>query len=154
VNDLILADHKVGGVISATHVQGDLVAHLLLGIGVNVAASPAVPRDPRVPAAGSLAALAGADAPGLRELAFALLRELDRAIDDLVAGRGADLVAAYQERSVVVGREVAIWPVAEDAPAGEPLLRGRVLAVRDDLGLELEGHAEAVYVGRLTLQDG
>lgn len=153
VNDLLLAEQKIGGVLSATQLLGDRVTYALVGIGVNVAHSPDVPRHPSLPPAGSLAGLAGAVAPSLTELTLALLVELDVAVAQLRSG-GAELVDAYRRRSLVVGRRVAIWPVNDGAVTGEPLATGRVLALRPDLGLELEGYDEPVHAGRLTLLGG
>ena len=154
VNDLLLAERKIGGVLSATQLLGGRVTYALVGIGVNVARSPDVPRHPSLPPTGSLAGLAGAAAPSLTELTLALLVELDVAVAQLRSGGGSELVEDYRRRSVVVGRRVAIWPVNDGAMAAEPLATGRVLALRPDLGLELEGYDEPVYAGRLTLLEG
>ncbi len=151
VNDLLLAERKIGGVLSATQVLGGLVTYALVGIGINVGHSPDVPRHASLPPVGSLAGLAGAMAPSLTELTRALLIELDVAVAQLRSGGGAELVEAYRHRSLVVGRQVAIWPVGDDPLGAEPLATGRVLALRPDLGLELEGQTEPVHTGRLTL---
>ena len=154
VNDLLLAERKIGGVLSATQLLGGLVTYALVGIGINVGHSPDVQRHPSLPPVGSLAGLAGAMAPSLTELTRALLIELDVAVAQLRSGGGSELVEAYRRRSLVIGRQVAIWPVSEDAQGAEPLVTGRVLALRPDLGLELEGHAAPVHTGRLTLLEG
>ncbi len=153
VNDLLLDGRKVGGVLSATHVQADQATHVLVGIGLNVERAPELPRDPRAPLPGSLRQLAGSDAPSLPSLTLALLAELDRALEQVRSGGGAELVEAYRRRSLVVGRRVAIWPVNDDAGAQEPVLEGRVRSLRRDLGLIIEGHPEPVHGGRLTFSD-
>ena len=152
VNDVLLYGHKVGGVISATQVASGRVTYALFGIGVNVRTTPVVERDPRVPPAGSLLELVGAAAPTLRALTVALLAELDRTIASLRAGAGSAVVAEYRARSLTVGRRVAIWPVGEVAPPSAPERTGTVLAIRDDLGLEL-GDGSVVHAGRLTFLD-
>jgi BirA family transcriptional regulator, biotin operon repressor / biotin---[acetyl-CoA-carboxylase] ligase len=155
VNDLVIAERKIGGVLSATLVQGTVATHVLVGIGISVQATPAVPRHPSAPAAGSLAELAPAVAPSLATLTVALLGELDAAVAEVRAGRGDALIESYRRRSVVVGRRVAIWPVDADTSAHRPTRIGRVRRLRQDLGLELEGSAEPVHTGRLTLlEDG
>ena len=153
VNDVMLAGHKVGGVISATQVLKERVSHVLIGIGVNVHQVPHVARDPRVAPAGSLEALAGDASPAFTPLTLALLAELDRAVAELRAGDGAALVEAYRRRSLVVGRRVAIWPVTDDEHAGAPRWTGTVGAIRDDLSLEIREHEGVVSSGRLTLLD-
>jgi BirA family biotin operon repressor/biotin-[acetyl-CoA-carboxylase] ligase len=153
VNDVVLTGHKVGGVISATQVVADRVSHVLMGIGVNVHQAPRVARDPRVAPAGSLADLAGDAAPALADLTLALLAELDLGVAQVRAGDGDALLEAYRRRSLVVGRRVAIWPVGDDAHAGEPRWTGTVRALRDDLSLELVDPEVVVSSGRLTLLD-
>jgi len=153
VNDVVLAGHKVGGVISATQVAADRVTHVLVGIGVNVHQAPQVARDPRVAPAGSLGDLAGEAAPALRPLTLALLDELDQAVAELRAGDGDALVEAYRRRSLVLGRRVAVWPVTDAEHAGEPRWTGTVRAIRDDLSLELMDTEVVVSSGRLTLLD-
>ena len=154
VNDLLLDEHKVAGVLSATHVQGDRAAYALVGIGINVERAPSLARDPRVPPAGSLRALVGSACPTLEALTVVLVEELDRAIMQVRSGDGRSLVDAYRRRSLMVGRQVAIWPISDGDDREAPLLTGRVRALRADLGLELEGHGEPVLAGRLTFLDG
>jgi biotin-(acetyl-CoA carboxylase) ligase len=153
VNDVVLAGHKVGGVLSATHVTNARVSHALVGIGVNVHQAPQVARDPRVAPAGSLDGLAGDAAPALTALTLALLGELDRAVAELRAGDGGALVEAYRRRSLVVGRRVAVWPVTDAEHAGEPRWTGTVRALRDDLSLEFLDSEVVVSSGRLTFLD-
>jgi biotin-(acetyl-CoA carboxylase) ligase len=151
VNDLLLGGRKVGGVLSATSLQGEQTRHVLLGIGVNVTRVPDVPREPGTPPAGAIAETYGDAA--LAPLTWALHAALDVAVARLRAGEGATLVAAYRDRSIVVGRRVSLWP-AEAARHPAPIARGRVSALRDDLALEIEGHAAPVWSGRLVLEDG
>ncbi len=153
VNDIMLAGHKIGGVISATQVIAERVSQVLIGIGVNVHQAPQVARDPRVAPAGSLDELAGEAAPALTPLTVALLDELDRAVAEVRASDGGALIEAYRRRSLVVGRRVAVWPVTDAEHAGEPRWTGTVRALRDDLSLELVEHEAVVSSGRLTLLD-
>ena len=157
VNDLLLDGRKVAGVLSATQLQAGRVRHALLGIGVNLARTPELPPSPRVPRPGCLAAFdAGWDGPDAWvRLLPALLREVDAARVALEAGDGASLFAAYRERAGFLGRVATIWPVDEgpDPEAVRPLARGRVLDLRPDLSLVLEGVARPVRTGRMTLDD-
>jgi biotin-[acetyl-CoA-carboxylase] ligase BirA-like protein len=155
INDLLLAQRKVAGVLTSTQLQGGRIRHAVFGIGVNVARAPELPPSPRAAAAGSLAAL---DALFAGEAAWArllpaLLAELERGRRALVAGDGAALFDAYRERAAFLGRDVTIWPVDEgEVPdAVAPLARGRVLRLLPDLSLELEGRAAPVRVGRMTI---
>jgi len=157
VNDLLLGGCKVAGVLTATQLQGARVRHALLGIGANLVRAPRLPPSPRVPEPGCLAAFAeGWDDDGAwARLLPPLLREIDAGRAALEAGDGAALLVAYRERAAFLGRPVTIWPVDEgpDPDAVRPLARGRVLELLPDLSLRLEGVAEPVRSGRMTLDE-
>jgi biotin-[acetyl-CoA-carboxylase] ligase BirA-like protein len=156
VNDLLLDGHKVGGVLTVTQLQAGRVRHVVIGIGVNVARTPQLPTTPRAAPAGRLA---DADAAfggegGWARLLLPLARALARARSELAAGRADALVQRYRERAAFLGRHVTIWPVEDAAGAAtEPLARGRVEALGDDLAVHLEGRAEPVRSGRMTIDD-
>jgi len=152
VNDVLVGGHKVGGVLSATQITNGRVTHALFGIGVNVRETPTLERDPRVAPAGSLVALARASAPTLRAATLALCEALDASIDALRAGAAPSIVEAYRRHSLVPGRRVALWPVADADPGDVPERTGTVRAIRDDLGLELSD-GSVVRSGRLTFLD-
>lgn len=155
VNDVLVDGRKVGGVLTASQTQRDRVGSLLFGIGLNVATAPAVPVTPFVPRVGSLAGsgshVTWADA------ALAVLSSLGRRLVALVSGGPATLLQAYRSASVVVGREVCIFPPeplsGDEAPAPAPLARGTVVAIGADLSLTIDGVAEPVTSGRLAFAE-
>jgi biotin-[acetyl-CoA-carboxylase] ligase BirA-like protein len=160
VNDLLLGRRKIGGVITAAQTAGPRVTWGVVGIGVNVAVAPLVPATPCVPEVGALG-------PGrdVGEVATAVLAALADRAAALARDGAAPLFAAYRSASVVLGREVCIWPdggkpgtglpsVGEASAATEawppPPIRGVVRAIRDDLSLEIAGVPEPVRSGRLA----
>jgi BirA family transcriptional regulator, biotin operon repressor / biotin---[acetyl-CoA-carboxylase] ligase len=155
VNDVWLDGHKVAGVLTAGQVHRGRLRHAVLGIGANVARAPDLPPSPRAAPATSLAAhepsLGGPG--GWARLLPLVLDEVDRGRVALLADAGADLLDAYRSRAAFLGRLATIWPVEEaiDGTADEPLVRGRVLALNDDLSLVIEGHPRPVHTGRMTL---
>lgn len=157
VNDLLLDDRKVGGVLTSTQVQSGRVRDARVGIGVNLTYAPEIAAAP-----GTLAAARLADADGVfataeawARLLPALTRRLARGRDAVVSGDGVLLVDRYRERAAFLGRHVTIWPVGvagdgpEDAPV--PIARGRVLELRPDLSLVLEGQDTPIRTGRMTI---
>jgi BirA family biotin operon repressor/biotin-[acetyl-CoA-carboxylase] ligase len=157
VNDLLLGDRKAGGVLSASHVEGGRVRHLLVGIGVNVAVRPELPPSPRaLPAARLADADPSFDDPvAWSRLLSPLLDEIVTARAALAVDHGAALIDAYRQRAAFLGRTVTIWPVdAEDDRAARPLARGRVEALLPDLSLRIEGVPQPVRTGRMTLDPG
>lgn len=153
VNDLLLGDRKMGGVLSATNVEAGRVRHLLFGIGINVAAAPTLPPStrslPPTRLADADASFATPDAWG--RLLVPLLDALRACRELLADGRGSDLIDAYRERAAFLGRDVTIWPVdADDETRVEPIARGRVEALLPDLSLRLAGRSEPIRHGRMT----
>ncbi len=152
VNDVVLAGQKVGGVLAATQVTGDRVLRAVLGMGLNVATTPAVPATAFVPAVSSLAA-AGANL-ALPDVLGAILDSLARRVGELLTQGLEPLYLAYHRASVVLGREVAVWDdppgAALDPARTPPRARGIVRGIGRDLGLRLDDRADPVTQGRLA----
>jgi biotin-(acetyl-CoA carboxylase) ligase len=153
VNDLLMDGRKVAGVLSATSVHGGRVGSALYGIGVNVAQAPALVSAARVPRPGALAhhhpAFESPDA--WAALLGIVLQELEAARNALLEGRGATLLDDYRARAAFVGKRVTIWPVDDDSDAAQPLARGVVVRLNDDLSLTLAGVPEPLRHGRMTI---
>ncbi|MFO7654160.1 MAG: hypothetical protein R6X25_10100 [Candidatus Krumholzibacteriia bacterium] len=156
VNDVIASGRKVAGVLTATQSARGRVTALVVGVGLNVARAPAVPPGLFVPAVGALPELVQPPAPPLPQCLAALLERLAGWIRRTGVDGPAPLLDAYRRHSLVVGREVLVWEegLPEDATREalpEPVRRGRVIGIDDDLALRLEGQAEPVRRGRLVL---
>jgi BirA family biotin operon repressor/biotin-[acetyl-CoA-carboxylase] ligase len=156
VNDLLVGGRKIGGVLTATQVQGDVVGAVLVGIGVNVFTAPPVPPTRFVPSVGCLADV-GAEATWA-DVAFLVLAALGRRMTE-VATRGTEsLLDAYRAASLVVGREVCVFadPESGESPSGPrptPVHRGTVQGIAADLSLVLEGLETPVSSGRLAFAE-
>ena len=156
VNDVLLDERKIGGVLTATQTQGDRLSLVLLGIGLNVARSPPVPPTPFVPAVGCLAE-AGAEVT-LADAFDSVLAALGQRYADLVSHGPEGLLEAYRHASLVIGREVCLWEesLGEATPEGPwppPFLRGTVRGIAPDLSLILEGSPTPVRKGRLAFAE-
>lgn len=157
VNDLLLDSRKIGGVLTSTQVQAGRVRDVRFGIGVNLTYAPEI-----ASASGTLAAGRLADADGVFAVpdAWALLlpaltRRLAHGRDAVAGGNGTVLVDRYRERAAFLGRHVTIWPVDDEGGgrvrAPTPIAQGRVLELRPDLSLTLEGVTEPIRTGRMTI---
>lgn len=157
VNDVVLAGGKAGGVLTSVRTRGPRIEAYFAGVALNLAHAPALPDDPFALPAVALAP-AGADV-ALGRAAVTALARLRRRLDAVAADGVADLVGAYRARSLVLGREVEIWPSAAregraDGPAvtlPPPGRRGVVTAILPDLSLRLAGQAQPVTDGWLRL---
>jgi len=161
INDVVLADGKLGGVLTAMRTRGGRITEAFVGVALNVARAPRLEPDPFALPAVSLAAVM--TPPSLPVAASAVLARLRDRLESLAACGPADLVEAYLARSLVIGREVGVWDptVRERQPTGPdpadlppPARRGTVTAVLADLSLLLAGQDEPVRGGCLRLLDG
>ncbi len=158
VNDILVDGAKVAGILAYTQARDTTVASVVLGIGVNVEATPVVDRNPFAPAVACLRE--STLVPGAHErvghavrqgpLLEALLESLERNYRLLLAEGFRPLLDRYRERSLVVGREVTVCP---EEPEWDPtvLAEGRVVRLGDRLELYLEGRQEPVQRGRIVL---
>jgi len=157
VNDVLVGDDKVSGVLSAIRTQADRVAAVVYGIGLNVETAPDLPPSAFTPSAGCLRDAWGPAAPVRERVLRTLLAELV-AWQRVVAEQGpGPVLAAYGAGSVLTGRRVGIWPAGtpDAAPGdlGPPDREGVVAGIAADLSLELAGDPAPVRSGRLALLD-
>lgn len=159
VNDILIDDRKVAGVLTATQSLRGRLTGLTLGLGLNIKATPVLPTGPFVHAAGCLAESPGsereeAQPPALGEMLAHCLRAISTRLRDVHRHGPRPLIDAYRNRSLVVGRQVAIWPdnAAPGADAAdEPMALGVVESIGPDLSLTLADHDEPIRCGRLAL---
>jgi biotin-[acetyl-CoA-carboxylase] ligase BirA-like protein len=156
VNDILIGERKVGGVLASTVCRDGMVEAAVLGVGVNVAASPELEPTPFVPCAGSLRD-AGVETT-LPRILSRILESLATRYHGLMVRGTADLLDAYRSASCVVGRRVRVWEESVESTTGAtdrpaPLAKGVVTSIGDDLSLAIEGHPEPVVRGRLAFEE-
>jgi BirA family biotin operon repressor/biotin-[acetyl-CoA-carboxylase] ligase len=151
VNDILLDDAKVSGVLAYTAGVGSAVDAAVLGIGLNVETTPTVEATPFVPRVGSLRDFSSDGAALSQGLVFeALLIALDRNYQLLLDGRASELVDRYRERSIVVGRKVTVY--SDDAGSSpQAIATGRVERIGENLELIFAGRDKPLSRGRLVL---
>ena len=151
VNDILLENAKVGGVLAYTEGVGRSVDAAVLGIGLNVETTPNVEATPFVPRVGSLREVSSDGNALSQGLVFEqLLAALDRNYQSLLDGRSEELLNRYRERSIVVGRDVTVY-VDDASSSPETIARGTVERVGDNLELYIVGRDTPVSRGRLVL---
>jgi biotin-[acetyl-CoA-carboxylase] ligase BirA-like protein len=152
VNDVVLDDGKVAGVLAWTQTQGARVLSVVLGIGINVEVTPCVPSTPFVPAATSVREHAlEPSSVQLASVLDSLLRALAHNYDVLLEHGGTRIIDQYRARSLVVGKDVA---VSTDDGDGEPRIyaSGRVRTIGPGLELWLDGRERPITSGRLVVE--
>jgi biotin-(acetyl-CoA carboxylase) ligase len=149
INDVMVDGAKVGGVIVRTRSQGLRLTDAILGIGLDVESTPQVEPDVFVPRVGALRDAAGPLVScSLADLFGAVICALRRRLDELDAGGFLKMLAAYRRRSIVLGRQVAVY---EDVPGGEEIARGTVTEITEDLGLRIGGIGAPIRRGRVVM---
>ncbi|PKK84900.1 MAG: hypothetical protein CVT49_01730 [candidate division Zixibacteria bacterium HGW-Zixibacteria-1] len=151
INDVLIDNSKVAGVLAFTQAEGDIITAAAVGIGLNVEKTPHIPVSDFVPRAGSVWQFEPNPGKARFNYIFAnLILALERNIENLLFGKYCRLIDQYRRRSAIIGKKVVIRPDTDDAEDDE-ICSGRVLAIGDDLYLHLEGVSRPVSTGRLVL---
>jgi BirA family biotin operon repressor/biotin-[acetyl-CoA-carboxylase] ligase len=152
VNDILIDRAKVAGVLSYTQSEGTVITDVVLGIGLNVATVPTVAPTPSVPQVGALQSVVPDPANCAVSRVFrGLIDALGGNYRVLREGGHAELLERYRQRSLVLGREIALY--SEDAGSDPAVLVvGKVEALGEDLELTLEGHDRPFTKGRVVLE--
>lgn len=145
MNDVQLEEKKLCGILAELGTAGERLDYVVLGIGINVAQTPADFPPEVAPLATSLA-MHLATPPSRAALARALIGELDRMVAAFPAQK-AEYLAAYRARCTTPGR-----PVEVRSPAGAR--RGFALGLDEDFRLLVDfgRGAEAVESGEVSVR--
>ncbi|AIG65497.1 biotin--[acetyl-CoA-carboxylase] ligase [Weissella tructae] len=135
VNDLYVADRKVGGILTEQMHTPDQ-DYLLIGIGINIR-----PQDIPVALCDKMATL---DYHG-PELPAGWLEQLGDGIMHTLQSSDAWIMTQYREHSMVIGAQVS-------AQVGHETINGQAVAITDQGGLVIQTHDEqrTIYTGELT----
>lgn len=158
VNDIELAHKKISGVLTTTQTRGNMIEHVVLGIGLNVGCAPEIEPTPFVPASGCLHdLLPHSDMPPGRVLT-ALLKALNRRYIDLLRDGPRPVFDAYRRYAHCIGRRVRIWEDRRDIRMDRPhehavLAHGMLRGLNPDLSLVIEGVDAPVTKGRLAYEE-
>ena len=151
VNDILVQDAKVGGVLARLQTQGSNIESAVVGIGLNVEQKPAVDRDPYVPEVAALSDFSSDPATCRHADAFPrLIDSLGRHLQGLCQGNFNELLGLYRQHSLILGRQVTICEDTRE-PGSQVIARGLVESIGPSLELYIEGHEKPVSKGRLIL---
>ena len=134
-NDILVNQHKLCGVLSQMEAEGDQVAHMNIGIGLNVNNAP----ETEAPMAISLKALLGRPVPR-REILVAFLNGFEKRMSTFDPHVVID---EWKSNNVTLGRQVRVFTVKE-------MVEGTAVDVDSHGGLILrlaDGTCQTVMVG-------
>jgi biotin-[acetyl-CoA-carboxylase] ligase BirA-like protein len=152
VNDIVIGNAKVGGVLAYTQAIGSEVTGAVLGIGLNVEAAPEIELSEFVPDVACLCDyVEDIQLCKLRTVLDALTSRLEANYRALGEGEYPRLLAKYRERCTVIGREVVVCADNKE-PLPDIIASGRVSGVGDNLELLIEDVVQPIANGRLILK--
>lgn len=151
VNDIIIEDSKVCGVLAHTQNQGEIVKNAVLGIGLNVKSSPQITPTRFVPKADSLCKFIQKNHDCNLEMVFSRLSYfLEINYNKLISGQYLELFETYKLRSNIFHKVVSIWT---DIAENEKIIaQGKVASIGENLEIFIEGQEEPITKGRLALE--
>lgn len=151
VNDILIENAKVCGVLAHVQTQEKIVTAAIVGIGLNVETKPPVAPTPYVPQVAALDDFVRDRTRCNQAIAFQrLIHFMDHNYRRLTAGHFAELLEFYRKRSLVIGKTVQVF---SDAPNGKSteVVHGKVKSIGENLELIFAGIDSPVSKGRLVL---
>jgi BirA family biotin operon repressor/biotin-[acetyl-CoA-carboxylase] ligase len=138
-NDLELHDRKAAGLLAEAHLDGDRLAAVLLGMGVNVTQG-AADLPPEVADRATSVSLAAGAPVDRADLLAAWAGRFLSGYQALCAGRPGEILAAYRRRLVTVGRRVRADRIGAGPVTGTAvdLTPTGALVVQTDAGARVE----------------
>lgn len=153
VNDILIDDAKVCGVLAHTLTQGKIVSGVVLGIGLNVQVSPVIEPDPFVPKVSSLKDMVQKKIIIDNKIIYSqLINKLQKNYALLISGNYNKLLEIYKTRSLIIGKDVKIL-TDNLKTKSELIVSGRVVSIGENLELFFENQTTPVTKGRLLLKD-
>jgi len=152
VNDVMVDDGKVCGVLTATRVAGAMVERAVFGIGLNIDEAPEIDPSPFVPRAVCLADLDPACRGALPRMLHAVVAALDAMVEVIRQQGPEPVLRLYRRHAGFMGEEVLIWPEGTaDWRSTAPSRQGVVTGIGPDLGLLLSDvPTRPVRAGRMA----
>lgn len=152
VNDIMIDNAKVCGVLAYSQSEGKRVTDTVIGIGMNVEKKPQIEPTPFVPEATCLTDHVGNKYLCKQSIVFgSLLKAIHKNYNLLISGDFAQIFNIYVHRSMIRSRYVNIYPDREYFEDSE-IIGGVVSRIGDNLELYLEGYPKPVTKGRLELK--
>ncbi len=151
VNDIIIDNAKVSGVITHTQVQASIVKGAVLGIGLNVESAPELTGDNFVKKAGCLNEfLPPEQRVNCSDIFHVLIDKLSNNYLALKEGEYFRLLDIYRNKSIVINKEIFVYSDEIDG-TNELITFGKVIGISDNLELILENTHNRINKGRIII---
>jgi biotin-[acetyl-CoA-carboxylase] ligase BirA-like protein len=152
VNDIVIDDRKVGGVLVQTQIQGEVTDRVIIGIGLNVDVSPKIESDPFIQGAIAInQLLQGSENYTLAEILWQLIVNLERNYKVIMNDEYEKLLNEYISHSLLLGKYIEVF---SDPREGESQKtdEGMVTSITENLELMLQGVEHPIRKGRIKVR--
>jgi BirA family biotin operon repressor/biotin-[acetyl-CoA-carboxylase] ligase len=150
VNDIIIDNFKVGGVLAQTQIQGTIIDKVVLGIGLNVDKSPEIENDQFLEGATHINQIAQGKIYPLKQVLWSLISNLEQNYRAILENNYRDLLNYYIDHSIVVGKHVEVYSDPREGEAHK-IAEGVVSGITENLELILTGQQDLIRKGRIKL---
>ncbi|MBN1272336.1 MAG: biotin--[acetyl-CoA-carboxylase] ligase [Candidatus Aminicenantes bacterium] len=151
VNDILVDDAKVAGILTHTQSMEDMVTSAVIGVGINVEQDPSIRSDRFTGKTASLRSLAVRKQD--MNMAYVLKKFLyfmDANYQELKKGKVSRLLEFYRSRSVFMGKKVRVVSDKERGREKE-IACGRMTGIGENLELYIEGFSKPISSGRIIV---
>lgn len=145
-NDILADGKKVGGILAEMKAEPNKLHYVVIGVGINLTAAN-LPEELRQTAIGMEDMLELS--VDRKELLCRLLLGLESAYDQYFNGQKAELFTEWEERSLIIGRDVVVKTVSGDV-AGKPVGLSEEGFLLLDIG---HGKGAKIIAGDVILKD-
>lgn len=152
INDIVIGNDKVGGILTHTFSQNNIVTGVILGIGINAETTPEIEKDSFVPDVISLFEyFAQPEGNLLSMLLHNLLKHLTANYRLLLANHYDDLLNIYCTHSIVIGKLGCVY---SDPVTGTPekLHEGKIIEIGKNLELYFANRQKPIRSGRIIIK--
>ncbi|MGI5828811.1 MAG: biotin--[acetyl-CoA-carboxylase] ligase [Bradymonadia bacterium] len=136
VNDILLGDRKLSGVLASVSVASGRIVRLSVGIGVNIARAPRLIKPYFVQAC----ALNMHSSLGLEQVLASLSAQLIERLGQWEHSGFGAMHELYLKHSYILEKNVKLHPYSSQEPRSAPIAKGVVEAILPDLSLKLRGY--------------
>ncbi len=150
VNDVLVDDKKIAGILVEAESVGDTIDHVIAGIGINVNGSTVAWPHPLNGQAVTLEDVLGVDSC-MPDLQGFLLDSIETWLHRLRQGHRANVLDAWRARDALRGRRVGIDPDGDFCTK----IIGTAAGVDDEgrLLIDVDGEVQAHRTGSIVLMD-
>jgi BirA family biotin operon repressor/biotin-[acetyl-CoA-carboxylase] ligase len=150
VNDILINNSKVSGIITQTSSIGNKISAAMIGIGLNVLTTPVIEKDRFTPKAACLKNFTDSPQCNIELVLNELLNNLSENIKMLNEKDYSQLFEKYCSRSAVIGKTADLYsdPLTGNS---KKIFTGKIIGIRENLELIFENSSTPVRSGRLSL---